>query len=220
MAGRRVPSGLPTRPGAAPGRMIGAPANTGPTTKARSPGTARPALRDGLPELRAAASHFILTAKTIAVMEQTTPSQGDELGLEGVPYEVHPAAIPCHNGLAVLKRALQVALLAANVLLVSAWLLFGQGESIQPVSREGMPPAVGVVLWWSSPALVLIFHQTWAGTLLTGMALLLVSTVALSSIYASSSSTAAIGFFTLPGLGWLIALGLLGGEWLFRRPWL
>ena len=117
----------------------------------------------------------------------------------------------------MLKRVLQAALLAANFLLVSAWLLFGQGESIQPASSEGMSSAVGVVLWWSSPALVLFLHQTWAGTLLTGTALLSASTVALISIYASSSSTAAIGFFTLPAVGWLIALGLLGAEWLLRR---
>lgn len=113
-----------------------------------------------------------------------------------------------------------MALLAANVVLVTAWLLLGQGESIQPVSREGALSAAGIILWWSSPALVLFFHQTWAGTLLTGMALLLASSVVLTSIYASSSSTAAIGFFTLPALGWLIALGLLGGEWLLRRTWL
>lgn len=119
----------------------------------------------------------------------------------------------------MLRRALQAVLFVANLALVSAWLSVGQGETVQPLSGEGLPSAVGVIVWWSSPALTLFLHRTWAGTLLTGGALLLGSGVALTSIYANTSATAAIGFYTLPVLGWLMAMAVLIAEWVFRQPW-
>jgi hypothetical protein len=119
----------------------------------------------------------------------------------------------------MLRRALQSTLLAAHVVLVSAWLVLGQGPNIQPVSREGLTSAVWIVLWWSFPALLLFFHQTWVGTLVTGIALLAASDLALLFIYSSNSSTSAIGFLTLPPVGLLIAMVLLAAEWLLRRPW-
>lgn len=118
-----------------------------------------------------------------------------------------------------VRRALQATLLLANIALVTAWLVFGQGESIQPATSEDLRSAVVIILWWSSPALVLFFHQTWGGVLLSGSALLLASSIALLSIYSSTDSTAAIGFYTLPLVGWVLALTLVGAEWVFRRPW-
>jgi hypothetical protein len=120
----------------------------------------------------------------------------------------------------VWRRALQATLVVANIAVVSAWLAHGQGPNIQPAGWDGLlSDDVGIVLWWSSPALVLLCHQTWAGTLLTGITLLVASNVALLSIYSSPHSTAGIGFLVLPSLGWLMAIVLLGSEWIFRRPW-
>jgi hypothetical protein len=119
----------------------------------------------------------------------------------------------------MLKRALQTTLLLAQVVAVSAWLLFGHGPNIQPVGRASLSSAVGIVLWWSSPALLLLFHQTWVGTLVAGVALLAASNLALLFIYTSTGSTSAIGFFVLPPAGWLMVMVVLTAEWLFRRPW-
>lgn len=124
-----------------------------------------------------------------------------------------------HSILKMLRRLLQTTLLIAQFSLVTAWLLLGSGPNIQPVKTEDLTSAVWIVLWWSSPALILFFHQTWVGTLTTGAALLAASAFALHHIYSSTGSTAAIGFLTLPPLGWLITMSMLAAEWLFRRPW-
>lgn len=119
----------------------------------------------------------------------------------------------------MLRRTLQVTLLVAYVSLVSTWLWLGEGPSIQPLGEGGLSSAVGMILWWSLPALTLFFLQTWAGSLFTGIALLLASSIALTSTYSNVHSTAGIGLLFLPTVLWLIALGSLAAEWIFRRPW-
>jgi len=119
----------------------------------------------------------------------------------------------------VLRRTLQATLLVAYVILVSTWLWLGEAPSIQPLGRSGLSYAVGMILWWSSPALTLFFLQTWAGALFTGIALLLAGSVAFTSVYSSVHSTAEIGLIVLPTLLWLIALFSVAGDWALRRPW-
>lgn len=117
----------------------------------------------------------------------------------------------------MLKRSLQVTLLVVYVALVSAWLVLGQGDSIQPMGRESLGSVLGILLWWTSPALAILLSKTWAGAVFTGVTLLAGSNIALLSIYSSTSSTAAIGFYTLPIVGWLIAIGALLAEQLILR---
>ena len=137
------------------------------------------------------------------------------------PWDRSWLAPPASEGPPVRRRALAAALVVANIVAVSMWLVYGQGPNIQPAGWGGLlPEGIGVVLWWSSPALVLLFHRTWAGTLLTGITLLVASNVALFSIYSSQHSTAGIGFLVLPSLGWVMGIVLLGAEWIFRRPWI
>lgn len=95
--------------------------------------------------------------------------------------------------------------------------MVGEGDSIQPVGSDDLPSAIGLILWWASPTLVLFALQTWAGTLLTGLTLFLASTVSLANIYASTSSTAGIGLYTLPVVGWILAIGLAIAECGFLR---
>lgn len=138
----------------------------------------------------------------------------------GEPSDRSWMASAAGEGRPVWRRALAAALVVANIVAVTLWLVYGHGPNIQPAGWSGLlSDDIGIVLWWSSPALVLLFHRTWAGTLLTGITLLVASNVALFSIYSSGHSTSAIGFLVLPSLGWLMAIVLLGAEWIFRRPW-
>ena len=116
----------------------------------------------------------------------------------------------------MLRRSLQTTLLIAQFSLVTTWLLLGRGPTIQPTD---LTSAIWIILWWSSPALILFFHQTWVGTLTTGATLLAASAFALHYMYSSTSSTVGIGFLTLPPVGWLITMSMLAAEWLFRRQW-
>jgi hypothetical protein len=118
-----------------------------------------------------------------------------------------------------MRQGLQATLFVANIALVGAWVVLAEGESIQPDSGQGLGSALGIVAWWSAPALVLFLHRSLAGTVVTGVALLAASAVALVSIYASTHSTAAIGFYALPVVGWLLVVGLLAAEWILLRPW-
>lgn len=99
-------------------------------------------------------------------------------------------------------------------------MTFGQGASIQPVRADELLSTWWMILWWSSPALLLFVHRSRVGTLVTGTALLAAGAVGLLTIYTSSGSTAAIGFLTLPVLFWALAAALLLGEYLMMRPWL
>lgn len=139
-------------------------------------------------------------------------------GMRSVVRLAFPAA--CHNGRPVLRRAFQVALLVAYVLLVGTWLWFGHGPSLQSLGRSDLSSAAAMILWLGCPALTIFLLQTSVGTIFTGLTLLVANTVALNSIYSSDHSTAGIGLFTLPLLMWLIALALLASESMWRKPWL
>lgn len=129
------------------------------------------------------------------------------------------AAARCHDGHPMLRRTFQVALLFVYVILVSTWLWFGRGPSIQPLDRSGLSSAGAMILWWASPALTIFFIQTWAGIIFTGVALLVANSIALNSIYSSTDSTAGIGLLALPLCMWLLALALVTAEWIWRKPW-
>ena len=96
------------------------------------------------------------------------------------------------------KRAVPLAFLVLDVGLVLGAVAFGQGETVQPF--RNLLTAVGVVGWWAVPAIGLLLFRTMTGVVAVGSALLIGIAVALLSIYASTSSTAAIGFLTVPVL--------------------
>lgn len=100
----------------------------------------------------------------------------------------------------VRRRILQASLLAVNVAVVTTWLAMGQGPNVQPVGRDDLFDVLPVLLWWNAPLLVLFLHRSWPGSLLTGVVLLVANVIGLASIYASTHSTAGIGFLALPVL--------------------
>lgn len=116
------------------------------------------------------------------------------------------------------RRTIQVALAVSDLALVTLWFWFSQSDVIHLAHwQEGILPTFGFIIWWTSPTAALFIHQTRAATIVTGLVLLVATTFGLISIYASTSSTAALGLYTLPVIGWLLAIMLVAGELLFRR---
>lgn len=117
------------------------------------------------------------------------------------------------------RRILQFTLLVVQVVVVSAWLLLGDGPNIRPVGRNDLPHALPIILWWTAPALLLFLHRTWVWALFAGGVLIAASNAALLFIYSSTGSTSAVGFLVLPPVGLLMAMSLLAAEWALGEPW-
>lgn len=114
----------------------------------------------------------------------------------------------------------QLALVVADVVLIAATMWYASGPTLQPVrSLPGGLDAstVAIVFWWASPSLAHFAHRSWAGTAVSGAALLGASAIGLVTMYTSDHSTAGIGFLTIPVLRWLLAIGVALGAWAISR---
>lgn len=93
---------------------------------------------------------------------------------------------------------LDVAISGGSAILVL--LLVADGENINPPPLLG---ALALTVWWTSPlAAYAAKCRTTAGSVVLGVVYVSAAIVFLQAIFASTSSTAAIGLFTVPVLLW------------------
>lgn len=89
-------------------------------------------------------------------------------------------------------------LIGLDVSLILGTLLLADGQS---VGRPGSLPYVTALAgWWSLPSVVLLVMRTRTGLAIAAALLLPGSAAALVSIYADPSSTAVLGYVTVPML--------------------
>lgn len=103
----------------------------------------------------------------------------------------------------------------ATTALVTAFLLalgtffLATGESVDARGVEAVPLA----MWWASPFLAYrTLVRTRSGQVVIGLVGVFALVAGLLALYRTDSSTAAIGFVTMPMLLWLVVLGGLIAE--------
>ena len=126
------------------------------------------------------------------------------------------------NAVAMARRRWTLVLyFFAEAAIILLAMRFGRGESIQPA--ELSTSSALLASWWVAPAALVALqkHRAWLVT--TAAAMLGASAACLFSMYTSESSTAALGFLTVPvlriagALGALLAIRLIGAARPGRR---
>jgi hypothetical protein len=113
---------------------------------------------------------------------------------------------------------IKVATVVVIAAVVVFTLPFAEGESIS----RGLPPAAALMwaVWWLAPlTLYWYWCRSIAGAAVIGAGYLAGAKMLLDAIYATESSTAAIGFATLPLLLWGGTLLALMVEWALITDW-
>jgi len=106
---------------------------------------------------------------------------------------------------AIAARWVRTVVTGVAVLVTLGTFLMVEGESV----NARTPYALLVAAWWVSP--LVAYHRgtrTLAGSVVIGGAILAAIVAFLLALYHDDSSTAAIGFFTIPVVLW-VGTGLL-----------